>query len=341
MSVYITNKTGDGNYINFNFYGLVIEDTSKNYIPHFKICVDVKETGNIQMVLPARNAIVHNQFYNNLILDIRRHIYSYIAKNASCGCGHSLSFSQWQEAHSLGVVLPPADRKLPQIGDRYDLVQLNPNRKCVIMDRSVRRGKFESVAAAMEISDEYELYAANSNMDGYEWYDALPVIKEPFYIEDGNDIYFSDLSGANSGKSLGVRFNVITRDSQEVLVLPTPIIISASSSYGEDNYYKALDKGGFRIDNSHWMSEQNLYKFIDSAWKASYMNDLCKKEWERARSIDVRICTRNIEDALEFILKSTINDAMSSMREITEYAGQEVTLTCKIDNNGVWSVDRN
>lgn len=315
--------------LDFNFHGLTVADSFDNDIESYAVAIDVKDTRNLQMVLPARNAIVRNEFYKELITEIRRRIYTLIA-NENC---HHLPYRNWEEAIKLGVNLPPAAASLHDICSERPL---DENKICVLMDQTRRRGKFETLSTAMDDDGTYKLYATNALMEGYGWYDELSKVTDVKYLI-GDEA--ACLTGTSTAIDLSLRV-VLDYETANAFDLPARVLIGLLA-YGDDNYIRSVERArGFVVDPRAKWDEKNLCDLIDHAWLAGYATDSARKEWNRQRTADVRRRLVGSDNALEFALKAAMEDALTKTTELINYAGNRITLQCVIDDQGGVVIER-
>ena len=317
--------------LQINFHGLVVEEDMPHRISNFAARVDIKETSKLQMVLPARNAMVHNEAYKHLLDDIRRCMYMLLYTQGS----HRIPFEQWQDAQALGVSLPPADQALKPHGSD-ELADLSTDVQCCVMSHGSHRGTFESVATAMAADGRYKLFKEDQKMEGYDWYDALPVVTQTTFLVDGEPRHRPD--GVSVKDDMQV--NIYLDYADEPIVLPAPVFIG-KLPYGEDEYNKAAARaGGFLIETKFKLCEEAVRGLLDSAWKAVYVSDAKTIEWDLLRDVDIRKCMIGGEDALEYAIKSAIQAAVSKIPHIETYAGSEVKLSCYVGEDGAIAIDR-
>ena len=334
VCVYITSSVYDEPII-INFHGLVIDSPNSDPISNFSVHIDVKETGKLQMVLPARNAIVQNQFYKDLTSKIRARIYGIIAAD-KC---HNLSFNHWNEAKSLGVSLPVAERKLRKT-HVVGKVDLAIDKKCYVMERANKKGHFESVAAAMEMDGSCALYECDVAMQGYDWYDELPKITNVTYTQGEEEIAHYPIDATVVGHNLAVHCELDWGKDNNTVMLPAPILV-ANLRYGEDSYCTAISRGaGFIVDPTFKLDESKICAIIDASWRSSYLSESSRKDWDNLRLLDVRKCLVGLDDAFEFVIMTSLRNAMSNLPYAKTYAGQSVTITCVVDENGFCKLER-
>lgn len=332
VKVYI-HRGGYGARLVFNFHGLIVDDEFPQDIKDFCAIVDVKDTSKLQMVLPARNAIVHNVYYSELLEEIQRRIYDVIKHENS----HSLPYRRWEDARLLGIDLPPATQKLKTWKSSVSRVNIDDSRTNLVMNRGSSRGKFESLAAALEGDDQFCLYEEDVCMEGYEWYDAIQKVTSIQYEQDGEII--ERISGVKSVGGLGISVT-LDWNHDEPIVFKAPILIGRVG-YGDENYNSAISRaGGFYIDPECKWDEDDICKLIDTAWQNSYISNSNKKEWNRQRTLDVRRCIGDAAEALEYTLLATIQDAFSAIDNLASYAGSVVTVKCSVDDEGKAKIER-
>lgn len=334
VKVYIY-RGGYSARLTFNFHGLIVTDEFPKDIKDFCAIVAVKDTSKLQMVLPARNAIVRNEYYLELVGEIQRHIYEIIKGEDS----HSLPYCCWEEARALGVDLPPAAPRLKTWSSEFRRVDIDKSRTPLIMNReTLFRGSFESLTAALRDDDNFCLYAEDRAMIGYEWYDSIQKVTRINYEQDGDII--DRLMGTRAASNLGIRVTIDWNDDEPV-IFKAPILIGRVG-YGDEYYNSAVSRaGGFYIDPEFkWNNEDEICKLIDSAWQTGFLNESQQKDWNRQRTLDIRRCIGDPTEALEHALLSTIQDALASISNLATYAGSTITVTCSVDAAGKAKIDR-
>ena len=313
--------------IEFNFHGLVVTESGVLGISNYSVSVDVKDTRNLQMVLPARNAIVHNKFYDDLVTSIRKRIYQIIADEGE----HSLPYKNWKEACDLGVSIEPAVAALKDVS-KNKAQALRQTRTCVLMDSTNKRGYFETVAAAMEKHGYYKLYDTDLSMVGYDWYDKLPLVTSVRYTQADEQ---GAVQGVHTGSNLEVKVDLLGSE----MSFPADILIGYTP-YGHDLYNGAKSSaGGFIIDLSANWSEEDIGALIDSAWQSSFMSERFAKDWNSQRAMDIRKCLVGADRALDVVLKATVCDLLDNMSDLSTYAGTTITLKCVILPDGTYTLE--
>lgn len=330
--VYIYNRSYNS-LLQINFHGLVVEEEMLHRIADYAVKIDIKETSNLQMVLPARNAMVHNEAFKQLMDTVRRRIYTLLQASGS----HRIPFVQWLDAQSLGVTLNPAEQSLAPYGSDEPM-KLPSDVNCCIMSHSTHRGTFESVAVAMAADGRYKLFKADQKMEGYAWYDALPSVTHVEFVVDGEER--NKPGGVDVKNGMRVNIHLDWSDDPIEMGLPAPVFVG-KLSYADDDYKKAVERaGGFFIDTNFKLCEESMRFIIDAAWKPVYISDAKSVEWNRLRDMDIRKCMSGTDDALEYALKSAIQDAISKMPHAATYAGSEIKLSCYIEDDGSVTIDR-
>jgi hypothetical protein len=278
-------------------------------------------------VLPARNAIVHNKFYDDLVTSIRKRIYQIIADEGE----HSLPYKNWKEACDLGVSMEPAVAALKDVS-KNTAQALRQTRTCVLMDSTNKRGYFQTVAAAMEKNGYYKLYDTDLRMAGYDWYDKLPLVTCVRYTQDDEQC---TVQGVQTGSNLEVKVHLLGSE----MSFPADILIGYSP-HGYDLYNGAKSlAGGFIIDLSAQWSEEDIGALIDDAWQSSFMSERFAKDWECQRAMDVRKCLVGADRALDVVIKATVRDLLEAMSDLSTYAGTTVTLKCVVLPDGTYILE--
>lgn len=179
-----------------NFHGLVLEHALPD-VEAFTIHVDVIDAPVLQMVLPARKEIVHNDFAKALQEQCLRVLYRYFASLDT----HTLSYEHWLQAKTLGVSLPEAKPELETFQARVadTVIHADKGGMCAVNQHNVVvtdcfEGGYEhspdencfaqalawhSEAGGLEY---YTFVRPNPDYVGYRWYDALPKLSNVTFV---------------------------------------------------------------------------------------------------------------------------------------------------------------
>lgn len=176
-----------------NFYGLVIPAT----LPTLKNClvdewyqdlcvhINVVQCPKLRLTLPRRRQVVQNRFFEQLQEQSWPVLYRYL----QCLNHHYLTFDHYRKAQDAGITIPPAYSQLteysPQTAD--DVVANNSN-AIVALDKEQTYWlvDFDAIPAMEQVfydcftkvHTDITLVNVNDRMEGYEWYDSLPKIKD-------------------------------------------------------------------------------------------------------------------------------------------------------------------
>ena len=176
---------GAGHRVKANFHGILVpgdvplnEATWLNEAlkaSGLSLEVEILHTRIVQMVLPARNALMSGEGLNRLWDSCEKAIYLYYQKQGN----HRLPFRLWKRAQSLGILLPEVDlhtrlTMLPGFyapGGQAALEEFRKNRIILVKD-----GDWFTASMLSEyFQDEPGLLLAvpKSSYEGYPAYDAL------------------------------------------------------------------------------------------------------------------------------------------------------------------------
>lgn len=230
-SSYYANNQG-----NLNFHGITLglpELAVKNgEHTYYHCCVDVVDCPDLKLVLPARKEIVQNKFIKQLQRACYIVIYRYISEHVP---DHKLSFEHYQNAHRLGVNLPPAAQKLPKYvprnakGEGYDNESYYSWREesyaSVDDPQSVWVFDDEDLTISQRIAV-YEgfsklgktLVEPNLQFQGYEWYNQLLQSRSIEFVDviagiEGKEVDTEELTEEIDADYLRVR----VQQSSEIL----------------------------------------------------------------------------------------------------------------------------
>ena len=173
-----------------NFHGVTLgvplPELSEVHHGSYRALIDVQTCTALQLVLPPRKEVVHNDFLTELQQEIRRIYFRLIKKVGR----HSLRFSDHQSAAELGIDLPPADMRLrpftPMHADpdsnTYSELTAVPTSAMIFAgeDDAVHEQNFARALAKTEQVG--MVFAPQPAFAGYAWYDALPIIEMTGYV---------------------------------------------------------------------------------------------------------------------------------------------------------------
>ncbi|MGB3798123.1 MAG: ATP-binding protein [Alteraurantiacibacter sp.] len=182
-----------------NFHGLTVKKTLCEIKETFQgtefyAKLDIANTPDLNLVLPARKEFVENEALDALKEACARTIFEAIAE---CDT-HSLSYSDWLRARDLGVDLPEAQPLLYQwrpnvadehggeVGETIDAASgpliRGPDFEAQLAQPFARA--IEGDPFADRLVEQHRFY------EGYEWYDALPEVSAAhFEVKTGERTY--------------------------------------------------------------------------------------------------------------------------------------------------------
>ncbi|MFK0166542.1 ATP-binding protein [Rhizobium sp. NPDC090279] len=274
---------------NANFHGV----TLRILLPwlrqswHSSYCarIDVVDCAYLKLVLPARKEVVRDAMYEGLVLEINRVYFRLVA----AGGPHSLAFSDYQRALSLGVELQEAEPFLRPFfpafaeSDRNETVAPRP----VGPNAHIYEGggplEEQNVARAFAVwNDAPPIFEPNHAYAGYVWYDRLSWITLKNYRMIMGDVVEEidpDDSFETEGRPdrLEMALEVLDTHVAEIRHLETDLLVA-----GPD--YGTLEEVDIRVTRQSTITPAKLQTFLidalfspsDDAEDASYEQQL---EW--------------------------------------------------------------
>ncbi|MFC3215436.1 sensor histidine kinase [Novosphingobium panipatense] len=173
-----------------NFHGLAVPCSLPNVFElkrqdcRWSVRIDVIDAPGIRLALPARNAVITNEAMKALRIAAERAIYTGIAAQED----HRLPFALWLRAQKFGVTLPAVRPGLsiwnPLSGDEH---QRAANAKtapetasggALMLVPPLRSEIAQALAPARHQPplQDFVLVEEERWLEGYDWYDALPII---------------------------------------------------------------------------------------------------------------------------------------------------------------------
>src|SRR5581483_607118 len=154
---------------------------------------NVLETSRIKLQLPARRAIIEDEFLKSFLRKARSAAYRFFEKKDR----HALPLKNWREAKELGILLPesacllyawhapPLDDALEPLFGYSERTVLNDCDGIMLVasdlpDEHTLEGALNSGASLPN-----RLYQEEPQFRGYAWYDALRVVTDSAVFIDG------------------------------------------------------------------------------------------------------------------------------------------------------------
>lgn len=174
-----------------NFHGLTITGSLGRLSESlngrsFHARIDIGDTPDLQLVLPARKEFVVNACHAELKLACERAIFEAIAQRPS----HRLAFDQWQRAAELGISLPEAEQVLihwqpgeqdyRNSGSDYNVTAVTDRSILVEEDEIFIEQPMDRALTGHALRP--HLLEPHQGYGGYSWYDALPKLHDIAFV---------------------------------------------------------------------------------------------------------------------------------------------------------------
>jgi hypothetical protein len=249
--------------IKLNFRGVVLEWVSNamgDYLPniarsHVQLHVEVAHTRELQLVLPARNAVKHNAARAALLEACEKLVYEWINDHATPTkgrgtVGHKLPFSIYRRAlDKFGVDLGEAEFDLSQVSYHSSSTT---GLKLLAHPDAQRWQDFETVLGLYNrehVGKESFLipFTPNNDMQGYSWYDELPKLTDIILRVDGREMRLEELAECQFDKHEDKQFHEFVEDIEVEFAVdngesykfkPAAVVAGESTV----NYFDALDR---------------------------------------------------------------------------------------------------
>ncbi|SER15373.1 ATP-binding protein [Sphingobium sp. YR768] len=176
----------DGHRVNFHGHRVkcalptVREETDGG--GRWTVRIDIVDAPQIHLLLPARKEVIDNAALKALRDAAERILYKAIAARPD----HRLPFSAWQRARELGVTLPQARSGLsiwrPQTADdchgRSRRMIAPEGAMLIVPSLEPDIAQALALARGKPPIQDVQLVEAEDMLQGYAWYDDIPVIKD-------------------------------------------------------------------------------------------------------------------------------------------------------------------
>jgi len=187
-----------------NFHGLRVKcalptiGEVKDSFDHWAVRIDIVDAPDLHLLLPARKEVIESTALQALREAAERAIYKAIGTKPD----HRLAFANWQRAGNLGVALPEARSGLstwrPETADDCHGragATMAPEGAMLIVP-TLEPDIAQALALARDTLPlrDFQLVEAERPLQGYAWYDALPIIEQiSFRIHhDGAEYRYDD-----------------------------------------------------------------------------------------------------------------------------------------------------
>lgn len=190
----LTNTYGVGVCVNFHGVQVSLSQRGDHLKAleqlHLSVRVNVINVGDLQLVLPARNALKHNAGRDALLLECERLCYDWVVKQGK----HSLPFEVYQRAKEVfNIDIGETSDELRPASGEYSRNRTLP---AVVIPSGIHYEWLSNVLDKFDVP--LDFCRANAAMAGYSWYDALPVVQEFYFEIDAQHIDWEIVAGDQS-----------------------------------------------------------------------------------------------------------------------------------------------
>ena len=175
--------------------------------------VDVRSTSQLRLVLPARNALKHNEARAAMIQDVERDILAYIAANNKGK--HVLPYKVYKRAKEVfGIDIGEAKENLKRWSSTWCGDDDGIKNAAIVSADLAHRDQLRILwHRARHVSGKHDLVAClekDGTMKGYTWYDGLPRITDVMVeingeLHDMESAFDSDQSDQRVAAGMGGR----------------------------------------------------------------------------------------------------------------------------------------
>ena len=178
-----------------NFHGVLVRCAENPWSHHlakvdtlddtWTVIADVYENKRLQLVLPARHEVVHNDFITELRTAAKHAIYRGMAAQ---GQPVDIPYNVMIDAKNAGISLPPPAPRLrpwrPSCADQCSsypesTIAIELNDDAIVVSPEMERPDQQALwEAAIKANATRLLYAPEPSYQGYDWYDQLPKATE-------------------------------------------------------------------------------------------------------------------------------------------------------------------
>lgn len=320
-----------------NFHGVVVKLTDVG--EHLEalssvmcdVRVDVIRAGDIQLVLPARNAIKHNAARSALLVECERALYMQLSRRRVRGeAGHTLPFKVYRRAMDVfGIDIGESVFRLRAMFDtpyRAKYTQVLTD-----LDEDTTKRILRTFNERVDYTDGFVCYNQDCAMEGYSWYDNLPRITALSVNIDGAEMNVEDIT---------LNQRLVHKESEEVHSIVNSIFLTITigeetfSEYvpvltaGYDDY---TDFDGVGAETRVYVTREALSSTEGRAAVRDYLHtflfdetgayddDTSQSEKSEAFSRDIHKwlleLTGNNRAAMEYELGEMLSDISYSLRD--------------------------
>ena len=307
--------------------------------------VDIIDTPEIQLVLPARKEAVQNAALTDLQQAVRAALFRAIGAQP----GHRLPFADWLEAESVGVSLPEAEATLPlwtprcaDSNNSYTSSEMVQDPSMVVMSGfdAIVEQPF-SLALAGQNPFGGKLVEPEARFAGYGWYDVLAKIEQiDFAIErDGRRFTVSDSLEASPDEDSGFADAITVEATLSHAGASVTITLDSDIAFAPDQFLcNSADETVIYIRKGTTLSSADVAELFERAVfephhdSGSDSYDTQQERFEReamARAIDLM---EGSDAALEAAIRTQLQyhawtiPADRTVTIVATRAGLEVTI---------------
>lgn len=306
-----------------NFHGVTVSGRFDTIAEKdFQWCarVNIVDAPELQLVLPARKEMVENDALTRLRLNVRRAVYRHIASRT----GHSLSFERWTEAANLGVVLPEARPVLTawepasaDIDTGVTRSHLSSGAQPIIVEYFCPAiGQSACLALVRDQRFDGRLAAADTQMEGYGWYDRLARITDlSFEIErEGRTVTYCEtvFHGLDSGVVDRLDL-IVTLNGQggAAIRIPAPVFVD----YDEGSCWN-VEEANILLASPEAVTPEDLVDLLDGICFSS-SDDRDADSWETQHD-------RFLLDAREIAVRALQGDDAATLERLRAVLARRV-----------------
>lgn len=328
------------NLDNANFHGVTLRmplpALAQSWHRSWFARIDVVDCAHLKLVLPARKEVVRDGMLDALLDEINRIYFRLVAAAGP----HSLSFSDYQRARSLGIELEEATTALRPFSasfaesDRNETLPPKP----VGMNAHIYQGdgplEEQNVARAFAVwNDAPRIFQPNHGYAGYVWYDRLNRISLKNYrMVIGDTVQAIEPEGVFESEGrpdrLEIAVEVADGEVSDIRHLETDLIVA-----GPD--YGSLSEVDIRVTGHSTITPATLKTFLidalfspsEDAGDASYEQ---QQEWfsDEAEDLSINLLQSEADADLNAIVRAV-------ERELVWRVPKKGSIVIRIDDRKV------
>jgi anti-sigma regulatory factor (Ser/Thr protein kinase) len=336
----VLNSSSFAAYLNFYGVNIWLSTSSDNNWDALRslnatIRVDVTRCSDLQLVLPARNAVKHNAGRDELLLECERTLYSWLVNSKQ---KHNLPFRVYNRAKEVfGIDIGEARNNLHFAANYTDgsVVLVADNVRHILgFKHLIELAAYSDAAPRCQ----------DQEKSGYSWYDALPIIEDVIVTINGEEkqdvfedqYHANSYNNGNSGSSnlfewvssIKVDFKLSNGD---VYTVEPVTLVSGESAVSE-------------FDELHYSHKVYVNEAAkeNAKMRADVVDSLYSSAFQAAEGYDVDISEENqgfqFETEARAALLEFIGDDQASAKCHLEGALSQSKLKHALESDWVWSL---